>query len=313
MNVRPQFALSVGIGAVLLLAAEACQKSSARDYRPEFSATASAPSNIPEYRFGVQPMHTSRRLIERYGGLLDALNASAAGFHLKLVSAQTEASYDARLRRSEFDLCIIEPHRILDAEPLGYRTIARSGARDRIAGVIIVRRDSGITRVSDLKGKTIAFPSPTALASTMLVRMFLWEAGFHPDALATSKYVGTQESALREVATGDADAAGVSRDGWLQYVDEDPDLADRLTPKWTTEELPGAAVMVRGQLPPEHVRELQRAFVQLKNCTAGRLALERAGFREFRYGEDASYDELWEFLGNYGRVFRMKPQPSGTP
>lgn len=257
-------------------------------------------------------MHPSGRFLERYSMLVDALNAAAEGFRLKLVSAQTEDAYDARVRRKELDVCIVEPHRVLEAEPLGYVTIARAGNRDRIAGVIVVRRDADIQRVVALKGRTVAFPSPTALASTMLVRMFLRDAGFDVSRSATAKYVGTQESALVEVARGDADAAGVSREGWLRFADQNRYLAERMIPKWTTDELPGPAVMVRSDLPRGHVHELQQAFLQLKRGDTGRLALDRAGFSEFRYGEEASYDELWEFMMNYSRAFRTQPRPSST-
>jgi phosphonate transport system substrate-binding protein len=297
--------------AVIAAALPGCRTVPRNDYAASFSPTPPS-GTVTEYRFGVQPIRPSRRLVERYGELLDQLNASVQSFRLRLVSAQSEETYQRRLRRGELDVAIIEPHLVLQGESLGYKAIARAGNADRIAGVIVVRRDSDIRKISDLAGKTIAFAAPTVLGSSMLIRMFLRDAGFNLDRSATAKYVGNHESALAQVATGESDAAGVSRDAWLRYVDENEYLSDRLIPKWVTEELPGAAVMVSARLPVGHRRELQRVLIGLRLEQAGKSALARAGFTAFRYGEEASYDALWEFLNNYARAFPAGPNPTRT-
>jgi phosphonate transport system substrate-binding protein len=176
----------------------------------------------------------------------------------------------------------------------------------------VVRRDSEIDQIRDLKGRTIAFSSPTALASTMLVRMYLRDVGFNLDRSTTARYVSSDESALIAVAAKEADAAGVSKDGWARFSSENDYLAAQIVPRWATEELPGAAVMINDKLPAGHVRQLQKALLSLAGNEAGSLALKTAGFTQFRYGEEASYDELWEFLNNYARAFPGRAHPSRT-
>ena len=301
--------LSSVLPVIVCVVLEGCRTAPKQEFAPLFGAEGGIASGELQYRFGVQPMRPTRRIWERYSTLVDELNASSSGFKLRLVSAQTDETYNRKLREGKLDFAIVEPNHVLEAEPLGYKTIARAGNADRIAGVIAIRRDSGITRIADLKGRTIAFSSPDSLAGTMLVRLYLRNAGLRLDRSSTSRYVGSQESALVEVATHGADAAGVSRAGWYEFVDQNSFLSERLEPRWTTEELPGAAVMVGSGVTQKHIRDVQRSLLALKRTAQGRAALARAGFSEFRYGEEASYDVLWEFLANYARVFPPHPQP----
>src|SRR5689334_16907908 len=156
----------------------ACKRPVARDFVPQFDLKSAIASDVPDYEFGVQPMRSTRQLYERYSMLVAVLNSSVSGFKLHLVSAQTDERYDQKLKSRELDVAIVEPHRVLEAERLGYKAIAKVGNADRIAGVIVIRTDSEIRRIADLKGKRIAFPSPSGLASAMMVRMFLRDAGF---------------------------------------------------------------------------------------------------------------------------------------
>ena len=61
--------------------------------------------------------------------------------------------------------------------------------------------------------------------------------------------------------------------------------------------------MAHRRVPAEHVTELAAALITLAANENGRAALKQAEFTEFRHGESASYDELWEFLIKYRRIF----------
>jgi phosphonate transport system substrate-binding protein len=192
---------------------------------------------------------------------------------------------------------------VLPAERLHYRVFARTGARDRIAGIIVVRRSAGITRIRDLAGRTLCFSRPDALASAMLVRRWLWESSFALREARRIIYAGSQESAVLQVYLGNADAAGVSRDGWAAFAAQYPHALPELETKWQTNGLSGPAVMAHSRISREHVQQMLSALTSLIEAPLGRSALLSAGVSEFRPGESASYDDVWEFVTDYRRLF----------
>ena len=282
-----------------------------REIRPEFSPVAStqpgAGQHLPQYGFGVRPAGSSRQLWQRYAALIDEVNRRTTGFRLRLESAQTDSTYEAKLHKKRFDIAIVEPHRVLEAETLGYNVFARAGSKDRISAIIIVRRDSEISRLTDLKGKTITFSSPGTLAPTMLVRLYMARQAFDPNRYARCEYVGSQESALLRVYLRSSSAAAVSKSAWDFFVAERSLISEELEPKWYTNDLPGSGLMAINRVPPLHVKQLQRAFAELRNAPDGVLAMNRAGFTDIRPGESGTYDDLWEFMNDYRRAFGRLP------
>jgi ABC-type phosphate/phosphonate transport system substrate-binding protein len=100
------------------------------------------------------------------------------------------------------------------------------------------------------------------------------------------------------------DAAGVSRGAWERFRVRYPHWAAILEARWYTDTLSGPALMAHSRLAPEHVEELRSALLALPGTPAGREAISRTGYHGFRAAAAASYDDVWEFVQNYTRVFR---------
>lgn len=279
--------------------------------QPEFTPVASieppAEAAVPDYRFGVRPMRTTRQLWRRYSALLDELNRGIRDFRVRLASAQTESTYEDKLKRKQFEIAIVEPHRVLEVEDLGYRVFARAGNEDQVGALIVVRRDSAIRRLRDLKRQTISFPSRSALAPTMMVRLHLARAGLNPNRDARCEYTGSQESALLNVYLRKSSAAAVSKSNWKFFVVQQPAMAAELDARWATSDLPGSAFMASERVPLDHLKQFQTAFAGLRDKPEGRAALTHAGFTDVRHGESGSYDALWEFMSDYRRHFGRLP------
>lgn len=302
--------VTAGLAGVclIIITFSACQKETTREFSPVASAAPPGARSRPQYGFGVRPMRASRQLWQRYSALIDELNRRTTDFRLRLESAQTESTFEAKLREQAFDFAIVEPHRVLEAEELRYRVFARAGNQDRVSAVIVVRRDSDIRRLADLKGKTISFPSPGALAPTMLVRLHLARAAFDPIRHARVEYTGSQESALLQVYLKASSAAAVSKSTWTFFQAQQPSVAAELNPKWRTADLPGSAFMASERVPMGHLKQLRAAFTELRKTPEGRSALRQAGLTDVRPGESGTYDDLWEFMNDYRRKFGKLPE-----
>lgn len=239
--------------------------------------------------------------------MLDCINATIPGMALQLESALTPGVYDRKLHAGELDVVLVEPHVVLNAERFGYRIFVQTGRLDRISGVIVVHREAGIRQVRDLRKRTICLPLPDALASTMLVNMWLREASFNLDRQARVVYKGSDANALLTVCQREADVAAVSWDGWQLFAAANPEALAVLEPKWRTDTLSGPAVMAQKRVPAADVETLTRAFSRLEQSEAGRAALQAAGYSRFRPAGSAPYDDVWEFVGEYQTYFAHPP------
>lgn len=299
-------------GAVLIAAlAAACRMHPQAAYSPEYGKSP-AVARTARYSFGVPPIGTDRSTWERYSPLVSQLNASNLGFELRLESGQTVDGYEAKLTAERLDFAIVDPVQVLAAEQKNYQVIARAGALDRVRGVIVVRHDSRIESAAALQGKVIAFAAPDDLA-TMLCQYRLAQAGVNVRRNASPLYTHASDSALLTVFLHRAAAAGVSEEDWTDYRNTQPGRGKELVERFRTDDLPGPAVMCRHSIPLEHKRALQRELLRLRATAKGRAALFAASLSDFVAAESASYDEVWEFLSAYRRIFGASAVYGGAP
>src|SRR5438046_9399433 len=165
---------------------------------------------------------------------------------------------------------------------------------------LFVRRDSGLTRLEDLRGKTVAFVDPASSSGYIYPMVLLMKRGlvrdrdpktFFKDAL----FAGTHEAALRAVLQGRVDAA-TTFDMAPQVHLKDPALVAQLVSIAETPEIPEAGICARPGLPPAAFQALKRALLGMKkpeHATALKGIYDIDGFVEAR---DADYDPVRDAL-----------------
>ena len=284
-----------------------CKTRQPAEYTPLYGAAPPVPDTIPRYSLGVPAIRHARSLWDRYAQLVTTLNKDALGFELKLESGQTPDAYDARLRKGAFDFAIVDSYQVLVAENLGYSVIARTEPQDRVRGIILVHRDAGIPDVAALRGRTIAFTNPTALAATLLNLYGLRETGLDVRRSANVRYTHSPETSLLNASLKRVDAAAVSIADWEIFQHDHAGDAAQLATLWQSDDLSGPAVMASNSVPRAHVHSLQSALTYLRAQTRGREALLRAGIAGFEAGNSVSYDDVWDFLQRYRRTIGPLP------
>lgn len=277
------------------------------EYVPTYGSSPVVASTVPQYSFGVPAIRHAKSLWDRYAQLITVLNRSGTGFALKMESGQTADRYDAKLRAGGYHFALVDPYQVLIAEQRGYTVIARTGRADRIRGVIVVRHDSDIHHLSDLRDRSIAFTNPTALAATLLNDYGLFESGLNVRKKAKVLYTHSPENSLLNVDLKRSDAAAVSLADWEIFRHDHPESASQLNLLWQSDDLSGPAVMAFHAVPAAHVQSLQTALLALGSQPQGREALSKAGLSEFRAGNSISYDDVWDFLQRYQRVLGPLP------
>jgi len=152
-----------------------------RPYQPEYTRT--APASTIEYIFAPHPLLNAQKLAEVYGAMLDHINTSLAQdrIRLKLEASRSYAAYNEKLLRREVHFALPNPYQTVLAQDCGYLIFGKADNDEMFRGVIILRKDSPIRTVQGLKGATVSFPAPTALAATItavLTRVLDLEQGY---------------------------------------------------------------------------------------------------------------------------------------
>ena len=177
---------------------------------------------------------------------------------------------------------------------------------DRLfTGLILVRRDSGITQISDLKGKTMAYPAPTALAATMMPQYYLQTHGLDVPHDVENRYVGSEESAILNVYYGHTAAGATWSLPWREFQAKHPNQAAALEVKWQTPSLINNGVVVRDDVPPELAEKVAVLLETLHTTPEGEALLRQLNLPYFERANDQRYQVIEEFL----RLFSQKVRP----
>lgn len=294
--------LAAGLCVLAVLALSACTAGNEPEYTPTFSPVAASTEAV--YVFGVHPLHNPQRLHEVFGPLMAYLSDNIAGTRFRLEASRNYAAYDEKLYARQFHFALPNPYQTINAVKQGYRVFGKMGDDENFRGIILVRKDSGIREVSDLRGKAVSYPAPSALAATMLPQHYLHSHGLDVMRDVDNRYVGSQESSIMNVYLGDVAAGATWPPPWNALSRERPELLEALEVKWQTEPLPNNGLVVLPEVPAEVVAQVSRALFTLHQTARGRVILERIGLSRFEPADDATYQPVREFIARFSTEVR---------
>lgn len=141
---------------------------------------------------------------------------------------------------------------------------------DYYYAVMLVRKDSGINDVKDLKGKKVAWQSPTSSAGYVWPAIYMKEHGV--DAQKDVKGVTLQghDKAVEALLNGDVDAAAVFLDARNIVKQEHPDAWDKTKILFTTEKIPNDTISVRPDMNDKWKKKIADAFVAIGKDPKGK-------------------------------------------
>lgn len=226
-------------------------------------------SSWPEetYTFGVVPQYDQRQLFAIWGPVVDELRRRT-GLSLKLATAPNISAFEKDSLQGRFDFTYMNPYHLLKANTSqGYLPLIRDNAPLR--GILVVRKNSPIKNVSELSGKTIAFPSPNALGASLLMRADL--SKLHHVSVVPL-YVTSHDSVYLHVVKGLVEAGG----GVQKTLEEQPKpVKDALNILYTTRALPSHPVAAHPRVPGAHAEMVRRAFLEMAASKDGSELLSK--------------------------------------
>lgn len=271
-------------------------------YQPTFSAQARKIGK--EYIVGIHPLHNPKRLFEVYAPIIDAINVKTVECHFKLEASRNYEEFEKKLYAGHFDFAMPNPLQTIKALEHGYRVFGKMADDEDFRGIILVRRDSGIQNVGDLKGKAVSYPAKTALAATLMPQYYLHTHGLNINTDIENRYVGSQESSIMNVLLGHVSAAATWPVPWKTFSAENPEQAARLALMWRTEPLLNNAWVVRNDVPANLAEQFAAVLFSLQDSESGRKLLAAVPVSRFEAANDQTYAPVQAFLKTFEQTVR---------
>lgn len=245
------------------------------------------------YEFGVFPYLPVTKIHELYAPVAKDFQAKL-GRAVRLGSKARYEAFEEELRRQTYDIAFIQPFVYVNAyDHYGYLPLARR--KGDLEALIVVREDSAVNVLADLRGKTVANP-PVDAAVSHLTSMALWEAGIDPNVGVKRHYGRNHLTCLQSVLIGVADACGTAEQP-LRTLDKQTNTSG-LRVLHRTARIPHPLFVVHKRVPAEYRDTLLRTIVAWPKTEEGKRILEAGQFAPFVAASDADYEVVRRYLRN---------------
>lgn len=207
------------------------------------------------------------------------------GYVIKLKTAPNIPVFEKRVAAGEYDIAYMNPyHYVVFSEKPGYRAFARQKDK-RIVGILVSKNGGPVKKITDLSGKTLAFPSPAAFAASILPRAFLKQQGI----AFTPKYVKSHDSVYRNVAKGFLPAGG----GIIRTLNSaEPEVRGQLDILWKSSGYTPHAFAVHPRIDAKTVKRLREKMVAMAQEQKGRELLSAIKFKGVVEAKTGDWDDV---------------------
>lgn len=189
-------------------------------------------------------------------------------------------------------------HYIVSRQQWGYDAIAKSEefGEAYIGGALVVRKDSDIKTIADLKGKKIIFGGgPRAMQSYIVARYLLEREGLSKNDYQTLFSIDLP-SALYTTFYKQTDATGIGDKILALDIVKRMIDTEQLIFLAKSEPLPQLPWAVKASMAPELRNIIQTLLVNLKESEAGRKILKQARLTGLITATDAEYNKHREII-----------------
>lgn len=283
------------ITLVCVLSVEwSCKAENGKVYEPQYS---NKPVLNPQlYIFGVHPLHNPERLHEIFGPIIDYLSEQIPNASFQLEASRNYADFEKKLYAGHFHFALPNPYQTVVSLKHGYKVFGKMADDENFCGIILIRKDSKIEQISDLKGKSVSYPAPTALAATMMPQYFLYASGINVNKDIENQYVGSQESSIMSVYLGNTAAGATWPPPWEAFKNERPELSRDLIVKWKTAPLINNGLVVRLDVDSALTKQVATILFSLHTFAEGRNWLKRMELSSFEKADNKRFDVVNDFL-----------------
>ncbi|MFA6499243.1 MAG: phosphate/phosphite/phosphonate ABC transporter substrate-binding protein [Desulfurivibrionaceae bacterium] len=249
-----------------------------------------AASKIETLTLGVFPYLSANQMMEQLSPLCKRIEV-ALGKKVILVSAPDFMSYVDRTAKGEYDLVLTAPHMGRLAQKRdGWQLVVQSG--QKTATVILVRNESGIRRLEDLRGKKLA------VGNVRSVTYLLAEEALAQKGITLGKDVEVLETAtfsnvVQSVFLGEVDAGATPTLLWDKWVHVSEEQHRQLREIYRAKPAaPSFLVMAHPKTDQATILRLRQSLLGFKDTPEGKDFLQKSQFESFLPIDEATMERI---------------------
>jgi len=220
------------------------------------------------YIFGVVPQFEPIKLRHIWQPIINQLEKQT-GYYFKIKGSPTIPDFENEFMQGKFDFVYMNPfHLVMANQQQNYKPIVRDVSRV-LQGILVTKKNSGISDLKQLQNKVIAFPAPNALGASLQMRQELHDGfglNFYP------RYVNTHDSVYLNVLLGEAAAGG----GVKTTLKRQPEAyQNNLKIIYKTKPVSPHPIAVHPRVPEKVVKAVTQAFLHMGQTEEGKRLLRK--------------------------------------
>jgi len=243
---------------------------------------------------GVFPYISASQMMERLTPLAKRME-EALGKRIILVSAPDFTSFVERTANGEYDLVLTGPHMGLLAEQRdGWQRVAQTG--QKIATVLLVRKESTIQRLEDLRGKKITISHQKSL-TYLLAEKALTEKGIIMGKDMKVIETATFPNIMQSILLGEADVGATPVPLWDNLEYDNAEQYNQLREIYRSQSAaPSILVMAHPRTDPATIDTLRESLIHFQETPEGKIFFKKNLFESFLPIDDASMESAAPFV-----------------
>lgn len=218
------------------------------------------------YGFDVVPQFTASKIFTTWAPLLQRVGKDA-GLCFELRVAANIPDFEQILLKGDAEFAFVNPyHAVLAYQKKKYQPLL-ADSHDLLTGILVIRKDSGITQIESLKGRQVAFPAPNSFAASLLIRAELARKNIQIQPV----FVKTHTNVYRSVIAQDMKAGGGVNS---TLNSESQEVQDKLMVLYETQAYTPHPVVAHPRIAPEIRARFLKAMLALSQDAEGQKMLD---------------------------------------
>jgi phosphate/phosphite/phosphonate ABC transporter binding protein len=242
-------------------------------------------------RMGVIPLESPAEMYRRFSPLAEYLR-KRVGKRVELLIATDFEGTIVNLEEGKTDLAFLTPTTYIEARKRCGVEILVKALRNGVPwmhSVIVVRSDSGMTTVEELRGMRVAFGDRLSTTSFLLPLAMLTEAGIGLDDLKSYAFLGHHDDVAKAILAREYDAGGLRESTAKAFSERGLSILK------TSAEIPEFNICVSRTMDRKISLDLKKALLSLKRENREQqelLALIDPEYTGFVSAKDDDYDGI---------------------
>jgi len=251
-------------------------------------------------RVALLPDENAATVIKSHEGFKNYLETQT-GKKVELVVTTDYSSMIEAMRRGRIDLGYFGPLSYVMAKEKSpgieaFAVQVHKGS-PTYRSVIVVNAASGIQKLSDIKGKVMAFGDPASTSSHLIPKSILLNAGLTARRDYQEEFVGNHDAVALNVQNGKAQAGGLSQPIFEAMVEMKTIDPAKVKVLQVSEAFPNYPWTMQAALAPALKARIRKAFFDLKD-PAVLKPMKAEGFQAI---QDSEYNGIREL----GRILKL--------